>query len=336
MVERLRIAVLFVSDSEHDVTGAVRELRRAGFAPIWQSVDSPSPLWRALENRHWDFVISDTSLSQLDVFDVLALTRELAPSTSFVVLSECIQEEMAVDILRAGASDFVTKANLSRLSTAIKRELARPTLRARTPGVAAMLVTAQETESRRIARHLHDGLGQLLAALARTLDDGQLDVARALNDDAIRAVREISTELWPTILDDLGLPPALRWLAERYANRVGFSVRVELDEIGRLPAAVEAASFRIAEAALANVVSHADARDVVIRLRQNDDDLELEIIDDGQGFDPDAAWLRAARGMSLGLPAMRERATLAGGTFVLATAPREGTTVRVHFPLAGS
>ena len=197
MVERLRIAVLFVSDSEHDVTGVIRELRRAGFAPIWQSVDSASPLWRALENRHWDFVVSDAGLPQLDVFDVLALTRELAPSTAFVVLAESMQEEMAVGILRAGAADFVTKGNLPRLSTAIKRELARPTIRAATPAIAAMLVTAQEAEARRIARNLHDGLGQLLAALARTLDEGQLAVARALNDDAIRAVREISTSSGP-------------------------------------------------------------------------------------------------------------------------------------------
>ena len=333
MVERAPIKVLVIDDSESDVTLAIRELRRAGLEPAWERVATASHLRVALASRHWDVVVASADLPQLGAFEALMLTHELAPSTSFVALSATLHEAVAVDILRAGAADFVTKHNLPRLSAAIMRELARPRTVSASSGLSAMLVAAQEAESRRIASNLHDRLGQLLVAIARALDEAQLAAARELTDEAIGAVREISTELWPSILDDLGLPSALRWIADRYASRVSVAVRAELDEVQRLPSPVEAATYRIAEAALANVARHAEAREVVISLRRTEGTLELEIRDDGRGFDLDAAWRRIARGESLGLSAMRERATLAGGTLMLATAPGAGTTVRVRFPL---
>jgi len=258
------------------------------------------------------------------------------------VLSSGIDDRLAVDVVRRGAIDFVNKHNLVRLASTMIRELARPS-NVHTPSqLAAMLVSAREAEARRIAADLHDRIGQLLIMIGRTLDEAQrgdpviraaqLSAARSLTVEAIRNVRELSTELWPSILDDLGLVAALRWLGERYTTRLGCPVSVKLDDIDRLPPAVESACYRIAEASLANIAKHADARTVAIHLRVTDDfDLELAVCDDGRGFDPDLAWYRASRGESLGLVAMRERALLAGGTLTVVTAPGIGTTVRVNF-----
>jgi signal transduction histidine kinase len=341
VVERARIAVLFVDKNQADVTLAARELGQAGLIPSWERVEDAVQLRAALERRPWDFVVADSNAPQLGVFEALALTRALAPATPFIVLSASIRDSV-VEIVRRGAVDFVPKRELPRLTATIVRELARPPNAHMPPQITALLVAAREAEARRIASDLHDRLGQLLAVLARAIEDAQdgepstraaqLASARNLANEAIRNVRELSTELWPLILDDLGLRPALRWLAERYSSRLGFAVTVALDEIVRLPPSIESACYRIAEAALANVARHAQARAVEIRLRVTDHfAIELAVTDDGRGFDPDAAWQRATRGESLGLVAMRERAILAGGVMSLVTAPGTGTTVRVSF-----
>ncbi len=342
MVERARIAVLFVDKSDADVNLAVGELRRSGLSPTWKRAGDLAALRAALDARTWEFVVCDSSVPHIGVFEALALTRELAPTTPFIVVAGGLDDRLVVDIVRRGAVDVVSKNNLVRLATTMIRELARPSNVHTTSQLAAMLVSAREAEARRIASDLHDRIGQLLAIISRTLDDAQradpvlraaqLSAARTLTHEAIRNVRELSTELWPSILDDLGLVAALRWLGERYATRLGCPITVKLDDIDRLPPGVESACYRIAEASLANIAKHADARAVAIHLRVTDDfDLELAVCDDGRGFDPDAAWHRASRGESLGLVAMRERALLAGGTLTVVTAPGIGTTVRVNF-----
>jgi signal transduction histidine kinase len=341
VVERARLAVLFVDKSQADVTGAVRELRRNALAPTWERVEDASQLRAGLARQHWDFVVSDVNVKCFDVYEALAITRELAPTTPFIVLSALLRDPM-IDLVRRGAVDVVSKRKLARLAAAMVRELARPCNAHPPPQIAAMLVATREAEARRIASDVHDRLGQLLAVLARTLDEAQdgarsvrdakLALARGLTHEAIQNVRELSTELWPLILDDLGLLPALGWLAERYASRLGFAVGLELGDIERLPPAIERACYRIAEAALANVARHAGASRAAIELRVTDTlEVELTVRDDGRGFDPDDAWHRSTRGECLGLAAMRERALLAGGTLSLATASGNGTTVRVNF-----
>lgn len=337
------MSVLFVEDSESDVKLTVRELGRAGLTLAWERVDDAQALREALARRRWDVVISDSSIPQLDAYQVLAVTRGLAPHTPLIVLSGMLETTAAADLLRAGAADFITKRDLTRLAPVIARELARPVLDDRSRGVAKLLVAAQESEARRIAGELHARVGQLLAALVRALelahddDDhdartARLDEARGLADQAIRATRELSTELWPSILDDLGLAPALRWLGERYAARIGHPVQVDADPAAQPPAEGAAACYRIAEEALGNIARHAGARRAWLRLDREGDAIVLTVTDDGRGFDLAVAWQGVARGDSLGLLAMRERALLVGGSFAIDAAPGAGTTVRVQIP----
>jgi len=156
-------------------------------------------------------------------------------------------------------------------------------------------------------------------------------------DEALRLVRDLSVELRPPILDDLGLTTALRWYVDRYTKRTGLNVDVVVDlpdENERFARELETACFRIAQEALTNVVRHAKATQVLLRLTRNTDVLFLIVKDDGVGFDVDRLRKRASRVATLGLVSMQERAHAAGGTIEIDSAPASGTEIRFSLPLA--
>jgi signal transduction histidine kinase len=192
---------------------------------------------------------------------------------------------------------------------------------------------AAEAERRHWARELHDETLQGLAALKVVLsgaarsDDPEkvraiLDGATGQLTDEIANLRSIITDLRPATLDELGLVPALTSLGDRTAGRTGLDVRTNLDQIQtaeRLAPAIETVVYRIAQEALTNVAKHADATSVDIALHLRNGAVELEVRDDGRGFDPTAAT------SGFGLLGMRERVELAGGT--LDVARTDGQTV---------
>ena len=209
------------------------------------------------------------------------------------------------------------------------------------------LIEAQEDERRRIARELHDQIGQILTAVKMNLYAVQQfcqgseagsyvkDNIEAV-DEALRLVRDLSVDLRPPILDDLGLPTALRWYVDRYTKRTGLSVDVLIDlpdENERFSRELETACFRIAQEALTNVVRHAKASQVVVRLTRDADALLLTVKDNGVGFDIERLRKRAPRVATLGLISMQERAHAAGGTIELDSAPAHGTEIRFSLPL---
>jgi PAS domain S-box-containing protein len=211
--------------------------------------------------------------------------------------------------------------------------------------LSAKLAEAQEAERRAIARELHDEIGQLLYAVGANLEviklssdavtlAGRLADSAALVDEAIHQVRDLALELRPSMLDDFGLLPALAWLVERQAQRAGYRVdfMAEPPDL-RLPASLDTAVYRVVQIALTNVARHAQAQQVAITVRQEGSELELLIHDDGVGFDVAVALERAQQGATLGLPSMRERVRLAGGTLAINSAPGQGTTIRARFPI---
>lgn len=206
------------------------------------------------------------------------------------------------------------------------------------------LLEAQEAERRAIARELHDDFGQVLSAVRLQLQtvkrrhtcncEEHLAESVALVDQAIERVRSLALELRPSILDDLGLVSALRWLLKRQAERAGFESAFEVRALhGRLPSAVETCCFRVAQEALTNIARHAKTSHVKVELREDAAEIEIVVRDDGRGFDVRAASERAARGESLGLLSMRERVSLAGGRMELESTPGRGTTLRARFPI---
>jgi PAS domain S-box-containing protein len=207
------------------------------------------------------------------------------------------------------------------------------------------LVEAQETERRNIARELHDEIGQALTVMQLNLHamlqspaaDGLtplLDESLKVVERVLEQVKDISLNLRPSILDDLGLEPALRWYTNRQAALVELKVGFQADGLEqRLDPVIETECFRVAQEALTNVVRHAQARHVTVDLHTKDNRLHLSVRDDGVGFDVAAVRDRAVLGASLGLLSMEERAALAGGGLEFRSTPGQGAEVLAWFPL---
>jgi signal transduction histidine kinase len=203
------------------------------------------------------------------------------------------------------------------------------------------LFQIQEDERRHLARELHDQLGQALTAAKIDLQAAQgleehtaivqrLDDSIATLERLLQQVRQLSLELRPPLLDDLGLVPALRWYLDQQAQRAGLRVEFFADPAPeRVDAATETACFRVAQEALTNVVRHARAETVNVELDRTPETLHLVVRDDGIGFDV----ATAQQGASLGLLGMRERVTLLGGEFDCKSAPGRGTEVHAFFPV---
>ena len=208
------------------------------------------------------------------------------------------------------------------------------------------LIQAQEAEREKIARELHDEIGQVLTAVRINLQSIQrsygsnesiprFDESIAIVDEALGRVRELSIELRPSLLDDLGLTAALRWYVDHYAQRTGIIAEVVngSKEDGRLPRELETACFRIAQEALTNVARHAQARSVSVQLEHSREKMLLTVIDDGVGFDIDNLRQNMLAASALGLRGMEERALAVGGYIKIDSESGCGTRVRATFPL---
>ena len=207
----------------------------------------------------------------------------------------------------------------------------------------AQLQHVREAEGTRLARELHDQLGQALTAIKMDLASIKAESAQGtvsakvvavmnLVDETIHAVRRISTELRPGILDDLGLAAALEWAAEEFQSRTGIECRLGLAD-ANLPVDSKrsTALFRIFQEALTNIARHAGATKVRVALNQEGGDLSLTVRDNGRGIDA----ARVSASGSLGILGMRERAVLLKGDFRIAADPEGGTMVSVRIPAGG-
>ncbi len=208
------------------------------------------------------------------------------------------------------------------------------------------LIQAQEAEREKIARELHDQIGQVLTAVRINLQSIQrsygsdeniprFDESIAIVDEALGSVRELSIELRPSLLDDLGLTAALRWYVDHYSQRTGITAEVlnGSKEDGRLPRELETACFRIAQEALTNVARHAQASSVSVQLQRSREKMWLTVIDDGVGFDIDDLRQNMQTASALGLRGMEERALAVGGFIKIDSGLGRGTRVHATFPL---
>lgn len=212
-------------------------------------------------------------------------------------------------------------------------------LRERLERHSRMVVEAQERERRLIARELHDEIGQTLTGLKLTLEDhdrlsseaaaSRLARARELAVELLRRVHDLSLDLRPAILDDLGLQPALVWLTERYRDQTGVHVALRCSGLeGRLRSEVETAAYRIVQEALTNVARHAGVDRAAVECALGDGRLRVEVVDDGRGFEVDAVPV----GQSSGLVGMEERARSTGGRIWVDSTVGVGTTVVAELP----
>ena len=212
-------------------------------------------------------------------------------------------------------------------------------LRQRLERHSRLVVEAQERERRRIARELHDEIGQILTGLKLTLEGhdalspdavaNRLARARQLSVELLRRVHDLSLDLRPAILDDLGLQPALSWLAERYREQTGVHVALVCSGLElRLRSEVETAAYRIVQEALTNVARHAGVDHATVRCALDGGRLRVVVVDQGRGFDVDAVPV----GQSSGLVGMEERARSTAGRIWVESTAGVGTTVVAELP----
>ena len=214
-------------------------------------------------------------------------------------------------------------------------------------GLAKAVWKVQEDERRRLARELHDGLGQTLTALTHQLErlqqkideSGSGGLAGPLADSvemarlALNDTRELSRLLRPPVLDDLGLAAALSWLARNLEQRTDLHVDLTVEGIEeRLDPELETLVFRLVQEALTNVLRHSGARQAAVSVSRSGGLLELRISDRGRGFDARAAFAGHEAAGS-GLRGMRDRLELFGGRLELVSTPDQGTLVSARVPL---
>ena len=235
-----------------------------------------------------------------------------------------------------------TQQTLERLNREL--EVSHERLRA----LSRRLFEVQEEERKRLARDLHDDVGQALTALKIQLESiarpgGELTARSRIEDivdtvqHTLERVRQLSLSLRPPQLDDLGLVPALRSHLDRQARVAGLHAHFEAEDAPQeLAPDAETACFRVAQEAINNVLRHARARNLWVRLFTAGGRLAISVRDDGRGFDLDSVRARAANGASLGLVGMEERMALAGGSFELRSSPGQGTVLLATFPLAAA
>ncbi|MEJ2709037.1 MAG: PAS domain S-box protein [Anaerolineales bacterium] len=233
------------------------------------------------------------------------------------------------------ASIAIQNLQLLEASTAHRQVLQR---------LSKELIEAQELERKRISQELHDVLGQALtavnidlAAIEQALPETckaevskRLEEARMLTDQSLSMTRELSMQLRPSMLDELGLVPTIRWYVKHFAKRMNIHTRFECnDTIGGLAPEIEINLYRTVQEALTNVARHAEAEKVLVRLTKREGGLEIVVQDDGRGFDVRQTMEHVSKGHGLGLLGIRERITSLGGRFEIDSQPGKGTRVSV-------
>ena len=299
-------------------------------------------------------------------FELIALFAGVGIVISFLVnnwvlkraLAPLDQLQDAVDEVRQGHTDVQVVVGASsderfaRLAETFNQMLARLEEDARQmQQLSRQILQAQEEERHRLAHELHDEAAQALTLLlvrlrllerAHTPDEAQQRVQelRALTAQALENVRRVALDLRPTILDDLGLAPALEWRVDEFNKDATTQATMEVRGIeGRLPRDIELIFYRIGQESLTNVARHADATQVHVRLIRENGTLALEVVDDGCGFDPQQvreqgqAQTEASRRLGLGLLGMRERMGIIRGELQIDSAPGQGTRITARAPV---
>jgi signal transduction histidine kinase len=212
--------------------------------------------------------------------------------------------------------------------------------------LSAKLLSLQDEERRRLARELHDSTGQMLAAMKMVLDEMRIEAKEPkfaalvnqsieLNDEMSRQLRTMSYLLHPPLLDEVGLPSALRWYTEGFAERSAIKVDLQVSEgFDRLPQEMEIAIFRVVQECLTNIHRHSGSPTASVRLNRTNDAVDVEISDTGQGIASDR--VRGDRIVSgVGLMGIEERMRQFGGS-VKVTSSENGTLVNAGIPLKNS
>lgn len=329
--------------------GAARGTARSLWAEAQETSPADDPLLIATRSAGGPVVLTGTAVqTQGGVWGKTGATSLVAvpvgQQPSGVLIALCASEQMVLTASASMLGTFAQQVNVAVENALLLERMAQTRTQLRQ--LAGQVVQAQEEERRRIARELHDEVGQALTGLklnlalmesslpdqATTLHE-QLAESRALIETTMEELRRLALELRPAALDDLGLAPALRGYVDGFIRRTGLDVTANLDtSIGRLPERMETALYRIIQEAMSNIVRHAAARRVQVVLRDNGDEIYACVADDGRGFDPAQRLKAAVAEGRMGLLGIQERVALLQGRVNISAAPGEGTKTEIWLP----
>jgi signal transduction histidine kinase len=350
------IRILMVEDDSADAELIKHALRKDGLAFTIERVQSSEDYLRSLNRRPPDLILSDYALPSFDGHTALSIAQAKYPNIPFIFVTGTMGEEVAIETLKNGATDYVLKIRLSRLAPAVHRALREARERAdrkqaveqlrqsheQLRTLSVYLQHVREEERMRISRAVHDELGQALTGLKIDLSwltsrlpkrlDPLIDKTRKMSshiDETIQTVRRISTELRPGILDHLGLAAAIEWQANEFQMRTGIKCKVGNSlRSAILDEDVNTVFFRIFQEILTNIIRHSTATRVEVHLALAGGRLILEVTDNGRGITKD----QISNVKSIGLLGMRERASLLGGKVNITGLSGKGTKVIVSIP----
>jgi signal transduction histidine kinase len=315
-----------------------------------------------------DAAILGSTPAGMSRLDLLRKLRSQFADLPVILLASQSDAEEAVAAFKLGARDYIQKrgdylaqivfslshglnsTNLARRNAQLSRELAainrslEAQVETRTRELQALsmrLLRVQEDERRLVARELHDQIGQMLTGVKFQLEAAAADAAMPLQGklqeilvqatELLSRTRQLTLQLRPQLLDDLGLKPALEWHLQVFERQTGIAVAGDFSlPEGRLPGELETAIFRVVQEALTNVARHSGANSANLTVAGTGTHIIAEVTDRGRGFDLER--VRSTR-ESVGLAGMAERVQLAGGAVEIVSSPGKGTRVYASFPL---
>lgn len=397
-IDYTQYSILLVDDTPHNLDILVEFLQEYGFGlRIARSGES------ALQRINYDapdIILLDVLLPGIDGFETCRQLK-IDPNTAdipIIFMTSLANAEDKVRGFEVGAVDYVTKPLqqaevLARIVTHLRQREYTQSLQAENQQLsqsgrverarlleavaqqrtqlrtlARKLTEVQEYERQRLARELHDEMGQALTAIRMNLSviekelqatapesmsiriQERLTESAQLTDETLEQIRELSQDLRPAMLDDFGLLPTLRWYAERFAKRTNILVEIQTDgfeQLSRFSSSLETALYRILQESLTNVARHAFASEISLSLtktapgvtavKKEAGEIRVTIEDDGCGFDPAFVWTQQSieNGGSggVGLLGISERVALLGGKLQIDSAPSQGTRIHVQLPL---
>jgi signal transduction histidine kinase len=351
------IQLLLLEDDPADAELLQTLLHRAGMKFRAVVASNKQEFVVALNNNGFDAVLADNALPQYSSMEALKLLRATNPDVAFILVTGTVSEEFAVNIIQQGADDYILKTNLTRLPAAINNAIEKKRtqqekeqsqqelkqLNKELRNVSAHLEKIREEEQARIAREIHDQIGQQLTGLKmdvswlrdkvnkKTEPEAILKKLGEISnnlDEAVNTVRKVASDLRPSILDDFGLAEALDWQNKEFTSRSGIQVyfKPSSQKLDINPV-ISIVLFRIYQEVITNVARHAEAGKITSSLDVSIEEVLLRITDDGKGFDTNR------QEKTLGLLGMKERAYMIGGTVNIVSEPGKGTTVFVAVPL---
>ncbi|MEM5785798.1 MAG: response regulator [Syntrophobacteraceae bacterium] len=350
------IRTLLIEDDEDDfvlIRSVLTEVASARYVTTW--VRTYAEAVRELNNGKYDICLLDYRLGTRNGLEILQKVSDCPDKPPIIILTGEGDYNVDIEAMKWGAADYLLKDQINEgtlertIRYAIERRKAEFALRQSEKQLnylSSQLLLVQENERRKVASELHDNLGQVLSAVKYNIESvlsrmpagdtltSELGQVIPLIQGAVEHVRNIYTQLRPTLLDDLGVEATLNWYCREFES-ANNDIRVD-KEFGvaeeKIPESLKLVIFRIVQDAMENIAAHSSANNVWLSLIRENRAFRLDIRDDGKGFDVAGIMSMTSPEGGLGLRSMKRRAELSGGVMEIFSKAGMGTTVHVLWP----